>query len=85
MKFDENSQIILGWLVKALIELDAPSSIAGVREFAKRVFGVDLIFSYPAEYLACGKYEAAKKSIFLFLQTKGLSDFDQEYLLVSCL
>uniref|UniRef100_A0AC34RPJ8 Uncharacterized protein n=1 Tax=Panagrolaimus sp. JU765 TaxID=591449 RepID=A0AC34RPJ8_9BILA len=81
IKYDENVQAILGWLIKALIELNAPSSIAGVNTFAKKVFGVNLIISYPSEYLACGKYEAAKQSLFLFAEAGGLNEFEKEFFL----
>ena len=72
--------MILGYMVKALIELNSASAIAGVRAFGKEVFGTDLEFIWPAEFLAAGKFELALEQTKLLLAIDGISKFSKEFL-----
>lgn len=72
--------MILGYMVKALIELNSASAIAGVRAFGKEVFSTDLEFTWPAEVLAAGKFELALEQTKLLLSVEGISKFSKEFL-----
>ena len=72
--------MILGYMVKALIELNSAFAIAGVRAFGKEVFGTDLEFTWPAEFLAAGKFELALEHTKSVLAVEGLNKFSREFL-----